>query len=317
MGFSSRASVKKQVSLARVIPPPASVIASPTGASLVLQGGIPTIGGAAAYPAGAQLVIQGGVPVPGAAYAAPTGASLVLSGGTPVVVTSPLALSGLVAWWDASSIGLADGTAVDTWADSSGNGFTLTGTLTARPVYKTNIKNGLPVVRFDGSNDVMTNTSFSDFADNYTVFCVMALSASAGSPNGVFEVSKGTANTGFLLFGASGAGNTVDWEAVDNGARTATSGIDDRNGTFRVWTCITNHGGSPSCAIRQNGVQKGTATYANTNANLLNRIDVGERPGAIQPFKGDIGELFMFSRSLTDAEVGYMETYAMSRWALP
>jgi hypothetical protein len=49
--------------------------------------------------------------------------------------------------------GLHDGDPVSSWPDSSGNGKTATQTGTSRPLFKSNIVNGKPVVRFDGVDD--------------------------------------------------------------------------------------------------------------------------------------------------------------------
>lgn len=71
---------------------------------------------------------------------------------------TPKRLPGLVFWVKAESLGLSDGTTIQTWTDLSGNGNDLT-QLTAgnRPTYKVNIQNGLPVVRFAAAA-----TSFMD-----------------------------------------------------------------------------------------------------------------------------------------------------------
>jgi hypothetical protein len=86
-------------------------------------------------------------------------------------------LSGLQVWFDASTLTDADGTALSTWPDSSGNGNAATSTGTARPLVKTNILNGKRVVRFDGSDDIMT----SPYAGTTgTVIAVYYLRSSSG-----------------------------------------------------------------------------------------------------------------------------------------
>ena len=60
-------------------------------------------------------------------------------------------------WLRADAItGLNDTDPVATWPDSSGNSNDATqGTAADRPLYRTNIVNGLPIVRFDGANDFL------------------------------------------------------------------------------------------------------------------------------------------------------------------
>jgi hypothetical protein len=87
----------------------------------------------------------------------------------------PDTLSGLVNWWKADSLVLNDGDPVSTWNDSKGTN-NLTGVTTARPLYKANIFGTKPVVRFDGTDDLMTFASTLTFnrASKFTAFVVIA-----------------------------------------------------------------------------------------------------------------------------------------------
>jgi len=73
----------------------------------------------------------------------------------------PTDVGGLLLWYKADSItGLNDGDAVSQWNDSSGqNNHAVQNTADNKPIFKTNIVNGLPVVRFDGVDDFMSFTS--------------------------------------------------------------------------------------------------------------------------------------------------------------
>ena len=65
---------------------------------------------------------------------------------------SPDSITGLNGWFDASQLGLTDGAGVTTWPDLSGQGRHL---IAGTPVYTEDVLNGLPVVRFDGIDDVL------------------------------------------------------------------------------------------------------------------------------------------------------------------
>src|SRR5687768_11145672 len=85
----------------------------------------------------------------------------------------PSDIAGLKLWLKADAItGLADGDPVTTWADSSGEGNDFTqGTAGNKPIYKTSILFGLPVVRFDGTDDVLLGGDLSaDFPSAATLF---------------------------------------------------------------------------------------------------------------------------------------------------
>jgi len=71
---------------------------------------------------------------------------------------SPADLPGLALWLKADAItGLADGEAVATWLDSSGNGRDAAqATESKQPSYQTNELNGLPAVQTDGGDELLT-----------------------------------------------------------------------------------------------------------------------------------------------------------------
>ena len=73
-----------------------------------------------------------------------------------VVVPSfiPFSTDGLNLWLKADSLSLSDGDQVSSWNDSSGNGNNATQSNSSyKPIFKTGILNGKPVVRFTASDD--------------------------------------------------------------------------------------------------------------------------------------------------------------------
>jgi hypothetical protein len=100
--------------------------------------------------------------------------SVTITGGTgPVVdlsapggsqpLASPLDIDDCQLWLDASTLGLADNAAVALWPDGSVNGWDgVQATAANQPVYKTAIRNGLGVVRFNGED--VAGSKFLDFA---------------------------------------------------------------------------------------------------------------------------------------------------------
>lgn len=87
-------------------------------------------------------------------------------GGTPPV-------AGYSIWLAADNIvGLSNSDPVPTWADASGNGYDQTQATSAnQPIYETAQLNGLPVVTFDGTNDVLSGSRPS--LTDYTLFMVL------------------------------------------------------------------------------------------------------------------------------------------------
>lgn len=64
-------------------------------------------------------------------------------------------ISNLVCWLDASVLSGTDGSDVTTWTDLK-NSYNFVGTGTAKPTLQVNEQNGKNVVRFDGTNDVLS-----------------------------------------------------------------------------------------------------------------------------------------------------------------
>jgi len=73
------------------------------------------------------------------------------------------ALTGLVAWYKPETLAAsyANGDPISTWADSSGNGYDLTGTTTTRPLALASAINGYMAADFDGTDDKLWSGSFT------------------------------------------------------------------------------------------------------------------------------------------------------------
>ena len=69
----------------------------------------------------------------------------------------------LTAWYKADSIKQADGSSVASWTDSSGNSNSVAQGVSARqPTLQTNELHGRNVVRFDGTNDILSDGDIAD-----------------------------------------------------------------------------------------------------------------------------------------------------------
>jgi hypothetical protein len=115
---------------------------------------------------------------------------------------TPDQIAGLKLWLKADSLSLSDGDPVSTWADSSGNGNDATqGTAGLRPLYKTNIVGGKPVVRFDGTDDYLALTGL-----NLTDFTAFVVYQTSGN-----NVLLGNAGTNFQIFGIGNGANAYSF----------------------------------------------------------------------------------------------------------
>ena len=210
-----------------------------------------------------------------------------------VGITYPNQLTGerLAVWLRADSLDLTDGAAVSAWGDESKSGANPASQATAlnRPTYKTNILNGLPVVRFDGTNAFMDGK----------------LTVAARS---VFAVVNYTGGTPFPDYDGAIGGQNND---------AANVGIVGYGGNAAIYpTSVTNH--------RVNGV----ATAAFTDPTSYHTVYLENPSGAYSAsyriaqdrattsrrWIGDIAEILIYTTTLSAANILLVEEYLLNKY---
>jgi hypothetical protein len=113
---------------------------------------------------------------------------------------SNLGTSKCVAWFDASSISVADGAAVETWTSSEGNSVSATQTNSAkRPLYvATSTISGKPAVAFDGASSNFDHLFFSDSGLNVgtsgSLLCCFIGNANDGTSLSFGGITRGSSS---------------------------------------------------------------------------------------------------------------------------
>jgi hypothetical protein len=202
-------------------------------------------------------------------------------------------ITGLRLWWRADA-GVPGGEG-DHWEDQSGLGNHGTQTNGAAvPRLVPNVVNGLPVMRFDGGDTVRFTTRLTAVR---TVFWVVSTAeVSGGSP----------ANRGLL---------------ADDGASYAWRGGYGSPGT--IWDP------SSSAAVKDgltsvNGVAvAGTTTPRPTSLSVVSVVTTGNSSAVkfgesynAAPWLGDLAELIVYDRALTEAERKQVEDYLNAKYRL-
>ena len=205
---------------------------------------------------------------------------------------SPAAIAGLGVWFDASQLGLADGAAVTVWPDLSGAGRNLAQGQGTVPHLKTNVLNGLPVVRFDGIDNVLQGTAPA----NYLHVFILAKYNLA-----VFDDYDGllTGTTGeWVLIGYSGG---VGWYPFSGAATYHYNGVLDaasnRPGPMGVWGHFN--------------ISHPTGW---TNMTPILGLDRNYPP---RYWDGDVAEIAVYDRVLTGPERVQVENYLQAKWFPP
>lgn len=199
------------------------------------------------------------------------------------------------------------------WADKSGNGYHLTqGTTAAKPTLRTAVKNGLNVIRGDGTDDILSNTSYADFGDVYTIYAVAvnALAGNGDTTQALLYVSNGTANTGFSLYH-----DTVGRAGYrDTSANRIASQADLRNGTWHIHKSV-NTGSQGQYSLDNAAAQ--TVAYTAPNGNTLSRLEVFGTAVAANFFHfGDIAEILVYSTNHDATQQSNMLSYLNAKWAV-
>lgn len=200
-------------------------------------------------------------------------------------------------WFNANNLGLGDGAAVGTWTDDSGNGRNATqATAGAKPTFKTSIINGKSVVRFSGSNSVVT-ASLSQ-TQPITIFFVAQHAANATTVPFSWAISTG----GLMVFPDSTTGGMILQATTTNvyGSALPTS-----------WTIYEAVWNGASSTLTVNGVQTGSGTTAgNTNGVFT----IGNNTVGNAGFVGDIAEIIVWNSTLSAGNTAGVRRYLMDKY---
>ncbi len=218
---------------------------------------------------------------------------------------NPASIAGLQWWLKADSLSLNDADPVASWSDSSGNGYTASQGIGAnQPIYKTNILNGLPIVRFDGTNDKLTTSSITHGIGTGDQFYAAVVKTPSALP-GVYRAmcDMGTDSPAFMLLGAK-----VDWYL------TGDHRFDGNILSISTWYTIIvrRFGGTLESYV--NGTID-TTTFSNSG-NLANAaMTIGDEGGAGgSPWNSDIAEIMM-GKTLSNADRDSLTSYLRTKYA--
>jgi len=214
-----------------------------------------------------------------------------LTSGTRDWTISDLNVSA-IAWLKADAIGSGDGTPISTWFDSTVNNNNFSQSTAAnKPLYKINIQNGLPVVRFDGTNDNLSNPTLTRLQPYEFIFAGKPTQSDSTGRDWFtstgFEIVGTNPTTDFMFAGGLGPSR--------NAANAWHVNVCLFSGVQSKWYL---DGGTPSTA------DAGTGVFG---PNL--KID-----GGIAPM--DLGEFIILDYGLGLPEREKVEGYLAWKWGL-
>lgn len=220
-------------------------------------------------------------------------------------------ISGLIAHLDANALtGLNDNDDLTTWTDESGSSNPATQSTTLdKPHYRTNIKNNLPAIEFDGTNHYMVFTGGGDWngvgTDSLTIF---AVSYSEGS--GEQELTSNWTSNAFVM----GINSADDIFCKVNTTPTGVSTL-THTGSYRSTWTISTLRIDTEIRLGLNGESDQETSIADTWSNNDGDVHLGKLSSADSYlWEGYIAEVVVYNRSLSNSEKTEVVNYLNTKW---
>ncbi len=218
-------------------------------------------------------------------------------------VAVPWVPSGTTAWYKADALALTDGAAVTSWTDSSGNSHPATQAVALQqPVYKTNILNSLPVVRFNAANLTTLATALFTLDQPVSVFMVVMVKDNTADQ---YPTDALTLNQRAFILDISNPGDV----SLYGGGTLFNVNAGLASNSYNVLGAIFN-GASSLISIN------GTATTGVTSGASASGITIGSGGAGNQPLGGDIGEILFYASSISADLEACTEGYLAWKWGL-
>lgn len=246
---------------------------------------------------------------------------LQIKGGTVAAATPTSILStGLFREWSVQDItGKVDGDAISSWATHSAVGGPLQQTTGARqPLYKTNINNSKPAVRFDGVDDFLLTLenagqgTINRWVGPFTpweVWIVMKKRSTAAPPGGaVGFICMDDAGTNQVV---TGAGVLPQVITAFSGTNLSTASTFELNTGFHLWRFSIN---GATSAITEDGTSKASG---NAGSTVLRALAVGANLSAAGALDLDVQHILVVNRVTTAGEQTSLRTWSQGQYATP
>lgn len=209
--------------------------------------------------------------------------------------------------------GVADGAAIPSWADYSGNGYTVAQTGAGKPTYSAaGGANGTPGALF-AANSTQFFTTTAPTVASVTVFVVFKLTTLVGGTAGNSnQALVGSAIAGGFEYRTTGSGAEILKEDVasvgfDTAAQVA--------GTTYIRTAT--FASASAYATYRNGTQTKTGSTAVALVTASNFVHVGHNgQSGAESLDGLLSELLVYPRVLTSGELSTVDHYLATRYGL-
>ena len=216
---------------------------------------------------------------------------------SPLYLPPPTAISGCQIWLDAeySTVDLDGSNNVIGWRSLQGGLFASQSTVANRPAYTTNVMNGKPAIRFDGSNDSLSLGNLGGlFPSAATMVCIVRVLDSS------YNIMSTLNNSGARWNNGAGTGALALFTTA---VQTSFPTDMPLNGT---WVMSVRISAAYGLEVRLNGVRQ---SYKSTGFTYTggDTFLIGAAPGSAAFLNGDIHSIALYNRVLTDRELRTIE----------
>ena len=217
----------------------------------------------------------------------------------------------LTAWYKADSLSLNDGDGVGSWTDSSGNGHTVAQLVGSRqPTFETNELNSKPVIRYDGSNDILSDGDIADLDVGTGDIWMASVFKSTDDGGAQFFFEKNATEFGLVTIKSGvlqarlGGTTNIPTQSAGNWSRTD-------------FVLVTASRVSSACNGFVNGSDMTTTGTTNSGSiSNSNVFDIGASAVGGQTTTGDIAEVLVGGATLDTNERQKIEGYLAHKYGL-
>jgi len=222
---------------------------------------------------------------------------------------------------DSSTITLS-GSSVTQWNDKSGNGYNVSqGNAANQPAIISFGLNGLDVIDFDGSNDVLTRgaTNLARNITGGTVYCVYAHDVVPTTGQIAIKIAQSATVTRQVVSGFSGkiraGGRTLDNDSF----QFVLGSRDIIAAEFIIATGLFVYSNTDLFVYFNKALDGSLLSYQSnttTSNTASGNLGIGASEDATEPFNGKIAEILVFHTAHTAQQRTAVWSYLANKWGL-
>jgi len=204
---------------------------------------------------------------------------------------------------DASTITKDGSNLVSAWNDKSGEGNHISqSTGSKQPLWVDNTQNGLPLIRFDGSNDQLNRSTFVNGAISQGFYMFVVMKPTSGSASSPYNFDGGSGARGWCY---TASGNTVRYGA-------GIEQVVDPNlpSTPAMYTFFIDGNSSD---VRKNSVSTASGTFG---SSTINGLWLACRHSDASFGSPDHAEILFYDNDIGTTNRDAVEAYLKKKWGL-